>query len=66
MVSALQNAQADIAASDYGNVFYAEAYAARRHDIKHPLLRILADGYDATAGVLEVLTLPARIQSSRR
>jgi NitT/TauT family transport system substrate-binding protein len=49
-LSALQNAQADIAASDYGTIFYQQAQS---HD-----LRILADGYDAGAGVLEVLTLP--------
>ncbi len=49
-LSALQSAQADIAASDYGTIFYQQAQS---HD-----LRILADGYDAGAGVLEVLTLP--------
>jgi NitT/TauT family transport system substrate-binding protein len=51
-LSALQNAQAgvDIAASDYGDVFYQQAQS--------PDLRILADGYDATSGVLEILTLP--------
>ena len=49
-LSALQTAQADIAASDYGNVFVQQA---QNHD-----LRILADGYDATQGVLEILTLP--------
>jgi NitT/TauT family transport system substrate-binding protein len=49
-LSALQSAQADIAASDYGNIFYQQSES---HN-----LRILADGYDAGAGVLEVLTLP--------
>lgn len=49
-LNALQAGQADIAASDYGNVFY---WQAQYHD-----LRILADGYDATAGSLEILTLP--------
>jgi NitT/TauT family transport system substrate-binding protein len=49
-LSALRGGQADIAASDYGNVFSAQAGS---HD-----LRILADGYDATAGSLEILTLP--------
>ncbi len=48
--------QADIAASDYGSIFYQQAQS---HD-----LRILADGYDAGPGVLEVLTLPgSTIQS---
>lgn len=51
VISALESGQADIAASDYGNAFSAEAQ-------KQLSLRILADGYDATAGVLEVLTLP--------
>lgn len=49
-LSALQSAHADIAASDYGNIFAAEAQS--------PDLRILADGYDATTGSLEILTLP--------
>jgi NitT/TauT family transport system substrate-binding protein len=56
VLAALQNSQADIGASDYGNLFYAEAHQPA--DPSKPLLRILADGYDATAGVLEVLTLP--------
>ncbi len=51
-LSALSNGQADIAAADYGNVFYQQAQS-QSHD-----LRILADGYDATAGVAEILTLP--------
>ena len=50
VLAALQSAHADIAASDYGNIFYAQAQS---HD-----LRILADGYDATAGSLEILTYP--------
>jgi NitT/TauT family transport system substrate-binding protein len=56
VLNALTSAQADIAASDYGNLFVTETRQAP--DPKKPLLRILADGYDATAGVLEVLTLP--------
>jgi NitT/TauT family transport system substrate-binding protein len=54
-LSALANGQADIAASDYGDIFYAQA--------QNPDLRILSDGYDATAGVLEVVSLPGRITS---
>jgi len=50
VITALQTAHADIAASDYGNVFYTQSQS---HD-----LRILADGYDATAGSLEILTYP--------
>jgi NitT/TauT family transport system substrate-binding protein len=49
-LSALQSSKADIAASDYGSIFYQQA---QFHD-----LRILGDGYDAGAGVLEILTLP--------
>ena len=48
--AALQNGSADIAASDYGDVFYQQS--------KDDVYRILADGYDATSGVLEVLTMP--------
>lgn len=56
VLSALRSGQADIAASDYGNLFYQQS---RSHD-----LRILADGYDATAGVVEVLTYPGSTVSS--
>ncbi len=49
-LSAVATGQADIAASDYGDIFYAQSHT--------PDLRILADGYDASAGVLEVLTWP--------
>jgi NitT/TauT family transport system substrate-binding protein len=51
VLSALRNGQADIAASDYGDIFYAQATRGTG-------LRVLADGYDANPGVLEVLTLP--------
>jgi NitT/TauT family transport system substrate-binding protein len=54
-LAALQSAQADIAASDYGNIFYQQAH--------YHNLRILGDGYDASAGVLEILTLPGEITS---
>jgi NitT/TauT family transport system substrate-binding protein len=50
VMNALKSGNAQIAASDYGNVFYQQAQA--------PDLRILADGYDSTAGSLEILTLP--------
>ena len=49
-LSAVTKGQADIAASDYGTIFYQQSV--------DPDLRILADGYDASAGVLEVLTWP--------
>jgi NitT/TauT family transport system substrate-binding protein len=50
VINALKSGSADIAASDYGNVFYQQAQS--------PDLRILADGYDATTGSLEMLTYP--------
>src|SRR5215469_14244211 len=61
VLNALQSGQADIAASDYGDAFYQQAYQqARSKNPRQPIFRILADGYDATAGVLEVLTLPGK------
>jgi NitT/TauT family transport system substrate-binding protein len=60
VLSALQGGQADIAASDYGDVFYEQAQPHTND------LRILADGYDATAGTLQILTYPGSpIQSPR-
>ena len=47
-LTAVAKGQADIAASDYGSIFYAQSL--------NPDLRILTDGYDASAGVVEVLT----------
>jgi NitT/TauT family transport system substrate-binding protein len=49
-LTALQGGQADIAASDYGDIFYAQSQS--------PDLRVLADSYDAAPGVLEIITLP--------
>jgi NitT/TauT family transport system substrate-binding protein len=57
VLSALDSGQADIAASDYGTIFYAQSTKANQ---RRPFFRILADGYDAAAGVLEVLTLPGK------
>ncbi|MGO8959122.1 MAG: ABC transporter substrate-binding protein [Streptosporangiaceae bacterium] len=51
-LSALQQGQVDIAASDYGTIFAAQEQRTTDD------LRILADGYDATPGVLAVLTMP--------
>jgi len=50
---ALANGTADIAAGDYVDFFYAEANNSRLN------LRIVADGYHAAPGVMEVLTLPS-------
>jgi NitT/TauT family transport system substrate-binding protein len=54
-LSALQTGQADIAASDYGDIFHAQ--------YQSPNLRILADSYDAAPGVLEIIALPGTITS---
>jgi len=55
-LAALQSGKADIAASDYGDIFFAQANS--------PDLRVLADSYDASAGVLEILTMPGSNISS--
>jgi len=51
-VSALTSGQADIAFSDYADMFYAQ-------QAKPSLgLKVMANGYDAAPSVMEVLTLP--------
>jgi len=61
VMNALKSGNADIAASDYGEIFMTQAQSTQSHD-----LRILADGYDATAGSLEILTYPgSTIQNPR-
>jgi NitT/TauT family transport system substrate-binding protein len=50
-LQALQAGKIDIAASDYGSIFAAEANSGLD-------LRILADGYDAGTGSVEILTSP--------
>jgi NitT/TauT family transport system substrate-binding protein len=50
-LQALTSGQVDVAAGDYVDFFYAEA--AQRAD-----LRVVADGYHAAPGVMEVVTLP--------
>jgi NitT/TauT family transport system substrate-binding protein len=52
LLAALQSGQVQIAGSDYGSIFYTQA------TMSAPSLRILADGYDATSSVMEILTLP--------
>jgi NitT/TauT family transport system substrate-binding protein len=51
-VTALADGQVDIAAGDYGPFLFAESQQ------KTAGIKIVADGYDAGAGVLEVLALP--------
>src|SRR6516225_10018461 len=48
---ALADGKADVAAGDYVDFFYAQAHNSRLN------LRIVADGYHAAPGVMEVLTL---------
>jgi NitT/TauT family transport system substrate-binding protein len=54
-LNALHTGQANIAASDYGDIFHAQSLGAD--------LRVLADGYDAAPGVVEILALPGTITS---
>ena len=49
---ALRNGSVDIAVGDYADFFYEEATNMAR-------LHLVADGYDAAPGVMEVLTLPS-------
>lgn len=51
-LQALNSGKVDVAAGDYADFFYAEATS------RQPRLRIVADGYHATPGVMEVLTRP--------
>ena len=50
-LQALADGKVDAAAGDYVDFFYAEAHSKLN-------LRIVADGYHAAPGVMEVLTLP--------
>ena len=49
---ALASGQADVISGDYAGLLYMQARAPRAQ------LRLIADGYDATPGLMEVLTLP--------
>ena len=51
-LQALNSGKVDIAEGDYADFFYAEAASPR------PSLHIVADGYHAAPGVMEVLTGP--------
>ena len=53
-VSALKNGQIDMAAGDYGPFLYAQS----QQKASGPQIKVVADGYDATQGVLEVLAKP--------
>jgi NitT/TauT family transport system substrate-binding protein len=49
---ALTSGQAEVVSGDYSGLLYMQARAPRAQ------LRLIADGYDATPGLMEVLTLP--------
>lgn len=51
-MTALRTGAVKIASGDYADLFFAEATAPS------PIYRIVADGYDAAPGVLELMTLP--------
>jgi NitT/TauT family transport system substrate-binding protein len=48
----LTSGQADVISGDYAGLLYTQAHAP------HTRLRLVADGYDATPGMMAVLTLP--------
>jgi NitT/TauT family transport system substrate-binding protein len=50
VLSAVESNQAQIGASDYGTIFTAEE--------AQPTLRLLADGFDAGSGSVEIMSLP--------
>src|SRR6516225_7719662 len=49
---ALSSGQAEVVSGEYSGLLYMQARAHRAQ------LRLIADGYDATPGLMEVLTLP--------
>jgi NitT/TauT family transport system substrate-binding protein len=56
--AALTSGQAEIISGDYAGLLYMQAHGTRAP------LRLIADGYDATPGVMEVLTLPGSAVTS--
>ena len=50
--AALTSGQAQVVSGDYAGLLYMQAHAGREP------LRLITDGYDATSGLMEVLTLP--------
>jgi NitT/TauT family transport system substrate-binding protein len=49
---ALSQGQVDVAAGDYGNLF------AKQSALQKNAFKILADGYDAAPGVVQIMTMP--------
>lgn len=52
-IAALNSGAVDAIAADYGDMFYSESVAPQ-----HPVYQVMADGYDAAPGVIEILTMP--------
>jgi NitT/TauT family transport system substrate-binding protein len=52
-LQALTSGQVNVAAGDYGHLFYARQAALPKNAFE-----ILADGYDAAPGVVELMTMP--------
>jgi NitT/TauT family transport system substrate-binding protein len=50
--AALASGQAGVVGGDYAGVLYRQAHSP------NPRLRLIADGYDAVPGIIEVLTMP--------
>ncbi len=55
-ISALNNGSVDVISADYGDMFHAVSTSKQP---SHPIYKILADGYDAAAGVTEIVTMPS-------
>ena len=51
-ITALDQGQVDVISADYGEMLWQQAGNS------NPIYRILADGYDAAPGVVEILTMP--------
>jgi ABC-type nitrate/sulfonate/bicarbonate transport system substrate-binding protein len=51
-ITALDQGQVDVISADYGDMLWQQATAPK------PIYQILADGYDAAPGVVEILTMP--------
>jgi|HubBroStandDraft_1064217.scaffolds.fasta_scaffold13871_2 NitT/TauT family transport system substrate-binding protein len=49
-ITALDNGSVNIIAADYGDMFFTE--------LNNPIYKLLADGYDAAPGVIEIVTMP--------
>jgi NitT/TauT family transport system substrate-binding protein len=51
-ITALSQGSVDVISADYGDIFYDETVQS------NPIYKLLADGYDAAPGVIEIVTMP--------